>query len=405
MFFLSFIVNAASVYIIPSQAYILEQYETMLNQCVSYDNTRSLIQQEYPAAYGGAYLGDDGLLHVNLTNTDKSVVSTYKNSVDASVVKFHKVTYSLEYLIDVHDLLVDHMLDLHISAVSVSQTDNIVTIEVLSEEDIAPIKALLNGEQIDEGCYEIVIVEGVSVACTDVVLQDENLTTNSSENNTYSTSSTRYFRPGDPVYHWDYGYAVTYATQCFNAYKYVNNTKVYGFVTAAHFWYNKTTAGDAINQLSTSSQASTNFTVDGTFIPFNSNAYGVTGRIYNQLYNADNSISHYYSDSTSTTLENLDCIAFGKTSGQTNIEITKSIHTYTLTNTSTNTSYSITGFKTSYYAQNGDSGGPVVYENTSGKYTLLGMTSATNVANNYSSCVRAVDIITALGLTICGGSN
>ena len=55
---------------------------------------------------------------------------------------------------EVHALLVEHMIDLQIVGVGVSGNKNKVTIDVISEEHIAPIEELLNQKQIDSECYD-----------------------------------------------------------------------------------------------------------------------------------------------------------------------------------------------------------------------------------------------------------
>ncbi len=72
--------------------------------------------------------------------------------------------FSMEYLMDVYALLVEHMIDLPIVGVGVSQKENKVTIDVASAEHIAPIEEFLNQEQIDAECYDICI-SGPIVPC------------------------------------------------------------------------------------------------------------------------------------------------------------------------------------------------------------------------------------------------
>lgn len=86
---------------------------------------------------------------------------------DAQLTETESLEFPMEYLLEVHALLVEHMIDLQIVGVGVSGNKNKVTIDVISEEHIAPIEELLNQKQIDSECYDYCIT-GPIVPCGSV---------------------------------------------------------------------------------------------------------------------------------------------------------------------------------------------------------------------------------------------
>lgn len=216
--------------------------------------------------------------------------------------------------------------------------------------------------------------------------------------------SAVYFRPGDKVYNWSNGYAQSWATVLCNARKLVDGNYVKGFITAAHLWLDCSSAGDINNMMSTASQATTDYTKDATFVPFNNSSYVGSGKISNSMYSSSNYIQFFVS-SYSQSLENYNaCIAFGKTSGEnTDVDIISINHDYSYTKNGT--TYNLTGIKTSYYAQPGDSGGPLVYVNSNNTYTLVGMTSASANDHSYTCVMPVCEIFDALEVEMLGGNN
>ena len=109
---------------------------------------------------------------VAVVNTEHTTSELYdqndplseSQTYDESLVKAESFEFPMEYLLEVHALLVEHMIDLQIVGVGISHTDNKVTIDVISEEHIAPIEELLNQEQIDSNCYDF-CVSGPIVPC------------------------------------------------------------------------------------------------------------------------------------------------------------------------------------------------------------------------------------------------
>ncbi len=84
---------------------------------------------------------------------------------DEKLTETESPAFSMEYLMEVHTLLVEHMMDLQIVGVGVSQKEKKVTIDVSSAEHITPIEEFLNQEQIDSNCYQYSIVGGSVVPC------------------------------------------------------------------------------------------------------------------------------------------------------------------------------------------------------------------------------------------------
>ncbi len=86
---------------------------------------------------------------------------------DEKLTETEPLDFPMEYLLEVHALLVEHMIDLQIVGVGVSGNKNKVTIDVISEEHIAPIEELLNQKQINSECYDFCIT-GPIVPCGSV---------------------------------------------------------------------------------------------------------------------------------------------------------------------------------------------------------------------------------------------
>ena len=95
-------------------------------------------------------------------STERISLETQMQETDLSETEL--VEFSDAYLLAVHGLLVEKMIDLHIIGVGISFTNRLVTIDVSSAEHIAPISNMLEQEQIDPDCYEIVVT-GEIVPC------------------------------------------------------------------------------------------------------------------------------------------------------------------------------------------------------------------------------------------------
>ncbi len=388
----------------PDKKAVLHEYLTMIEHMENSaetmgnhtENTEVKNNEEkpkttvYPDNYGGAYYGEDGYLHINITNE----ASEYDYDVDESMVVFHEVQYSLTYLHDLHMLLKEHMTELKITSIGTDQERNIVPITTASEENIPLILSFLEENGYPADCYEITVEETpLIVASYDATVSE----------NASVMRSNLYFRPGEYIYKWDSGMPVEWATVLCNVRRTVGNTSMDGFLTAGHVWWNCGNIGNATGIINNAAYAINDYNIDASFVPFLNADYVLTGKIPENMYGTTNYIGRYIT-SVSAALQNYDCIAFGKTTGKTTgVEILDTEYTYQITNTVNGTTYSITGMKTGYYAEPGDSGGPLVYENDYGNYTLVAMTSATSTGN-YTAVVPITSIIDSLNVTICGGN-
>ena len=383
----------------PDSIIILKEYEKLINSFTNEikGDSETVYDIEYPYDYAGAYYGDDGYLHICLTSSD-SRITFYTGIVDESLSRFDFVNYTFDYLMSIHNVLKPNMANLGIYDISTIQADNKVYIYVSNSIHIEDIESLLDAVSVNKTSYEIIINEGYTIVpCSG----------NSESKEDYKgIYTTNYFRPGDPVYNWSSGSGVSWATVLCNARKTVNGSYVYGFITAAHLWWDCTSAGNSNQSMATISQATTNYNVDATFIPFNDTSFGATARIYNyNLYpQIDNYLQYYFT--SGNNLENYPYEVFGKGSGHhDSITIVSIGDTYTLQNPNNNTVYTITGIKTTPYSSAGDSGGPFVYKNEFNTYTLLGMTSAkSTVQPIYNWVVPIYSIFSSLNVTMMGGN-
>lgn len=380
----------------PDPSLILQEYEKLMDSF----STESILDSEavtnviYPYDYAGAYYGDDGLLHICITSSEDRV-DFYTGIVDKSLTCFDYVNYSFEYLSSIHDLLKSNMISFDVYDISTIQADNKVYIYTSDSKSVETIKSFLNGKSIDDESFEIIVdTERQIIASSG---HEEN------KDDFKGVNSTNYFRPGDPVYIWNTGSGVSWATVLCNARKTVNGSYVYGFITAAHLWWDGTSAGNNTQSMATYSQSTTDYSTDATFIPFNNSSYGTTARIENGIYPTQDQNYMAYYVTSNNGLENFVYRAFGKTSGVSyNISVLSVSETYYFLDPNTNTYYPLSGIKTSGYSSAGDSGGPLVYVNQFGSYTLLGMTSARDTLYNYVIPVN--DIFSALGVSMMGGN-
>lgn len=128
--------------------YVKSQYEKFVQSFSSTVNDKTV----YDVLYGGAYYGEDNMLHINLTVDDEAFKQKVFEVVDSKVVVFDIVDYSLNYLMNVYELLYNKMAELSICGVGVSQSMNHVDVEVLTVESIETIKAYLNELELDADC-------------------------------------------------------------------------------------------------------------------------------------------------------------------------------------------------------------------------------------------------------------
>ncbi len=384
----------------PNPESVLSEYEKLIG---SYTNIaidalsseKSTKSVQYPSDYAGAYYGDDGYLHINITSSlDK--IDKYTDIVDSEVTKFHVVDFTYDYLLGIHDVIKPYMETYCIFEVSTIQAANKTYIYTSNSYYIDEIASLLSNNLIIPESYEIITEENKIVQASGSVTNDPEPA---------SISSTSYFRPGDVVYNWSNGYPITWATVLCNARKTVDGSYVYGFITAAHLWWDCTSAGNSSISMATKTQSTIDYNVDATFIPFNNSSYSTTGKISNSLYSSSNYMGYYAT--TGTGFENYTCRAFGKTSGEhDDVTVICCNTTYSIKDENTNITYEITGIKTSGYSSAGDSGGPVVYDNSHSNYTLLGMTSARQTSGDmYNYIVPVSSIFAELDVTMMGGNH
>lgn len=385
----------------PEPSIVLEEYEKLIasyvNETAVTDYRTTTTSQpsiSYPADYAGAYYGDDGYLHINITSSLDNV-DFYTDIVNESVTRFHIVDYTYTYLKSIHEILKPYMEDFDIYEISTLQADNRTYIYTCSSDHVVGIESVLANASVDPGSFDIIVEENSITTVSGYSYSEEPT----------AVAATSYFRPGDVVYNWSNGYAITWATVLCNAKKLVDGSYVYGFITAGHLWWDCTSAGNASGSMATKTQSTIDYDVDATFIPFNNTSYGTTSKISNSsLYTSSNYMGYYAT--VGTGFENYTCRAFGKSSGEhDDVTVITCDTTFRIKDVNTQTIYTITGIKTSGYSSDGDSGGPVVYDNSSNNYTLLGMTSARQTSGDYDNYIVPVcDIFSALGVTMVGGN-
>lgn len=84
--------------------------------------------EQFPSDYAGAYYGDDGYLHVNITSSENDIPELYSNMLDISFIRFHQVKYSYMYLLNIQNLLRASMTELGIVEMYTIQRDNMIYI-------------------------------------------------------------------------------------------------------------------------------------------------------------------------------------------------------------------------------------------------------------------------------------
>ncbi len=115
----------------PEPAIVLGEYEKWMDSYVCeadvviYQDTTTISQPfiSYPADYAGAYYGNDGYLHINITSSPDNI-DFYTDIVDASITRFHIVDYPYTYLMGIHDILKPYMEEYGIYEISTIQADN-----------------------------------------------------------------------------------------------------------------------------------------------------------------------------------------------------------------------------------------------------------------------------------------
>lgn len=117
--------------------------------------------------YGGAYIGDDNVLVVNVTTQSDDVKKEIQEITKAQNVKFKEVTYSYKQLMDLYETISDKMKNSNwkekINCCYVDETNNRVVVEVLDDKTISDF----NQEIL---CNEAVTFHVVKEAINDDVM-------------------------------------------------------------------------------------------------------------------------------------------------------------------------------------------------------------------------------------------
>lgn len=102
---------------------------------------------EYDQFYAGAFIDDEGRLHVNVvegTDAEEVIGSKYRNAI------IHYVKFSLKDLENIYEVLSDKMIELGISSIAVNEKENKVDVYIneLDETNINRIKEVIDSPAI-----------------------------------------------------------------------------------------------------------------------------------------------------------------------------------------------------------------------------------------------------------------
>lgn len=310
----------------------------------------------YKEYYGGAYVGDDNVLVVNVTTPSDNVKKEIQEITESQNVKFKEVMYSYEQLMDLYEIISDKMknsdLKEKINCFYVDETNNRVVVEVLDDKAINDF----NQEIL---CNEAVTFNVVKEAI--------------------STDAT--IQPGDRLTIGNGGYSAGWRAWRING----SGNYVEGFITSAHgnsvSDEVRTASGTVFGTIGVRAMSDT---VDAAFAKCTNNTIELSNVI---KYSGNSLKDRSYIISIP---EGYTVYKVGNTTGLTSGKVI-----------SNNCSMSVYGItisdfvKTDYTSEGGDSGG-LVYTNVDGYYSILGNHEGHDAS--YSYVVKASNIMNRLSV-------
>jgi hypothetical protein len=362
-------------------------------------------QESYPEYYAGAYIDGKGELIVLTTEDTATVKDEIKAATDNPNVASKKAPYSYNYLNElmdqIHDRLAnrlelgiasaqdEHSLDPLLSIVGFGVYDDknciIVEIDGISPQKIAAFKQLVSSSpaiRFEEGNPVYATVGAPSDTAPDGTstrgMQSSHLSVGA---NALASPITVGLNLGEGLIIGGSGYSLG-----FRARRTVNGTTQYGFVTAAHGTStNQGVSASSYGQVGTIRSRQFSGTVDAAFVQVTpgsnfsvTNSIRGTGLTLSGNGSAIPSVGSTIHKSAYTT---------GGTSGTVQ---SINYQTQYLGTTLTHT------IKATYHSAGGDSGGCVYFLPSTGVPSLVGITTA--AGSGYSVCIRAEDIVNALGV-------
>lgn len=183
-------------------------------------------------------------------------------------------------------------------------------------------------------------------------------------------------RAGDTIRKYTSSTTFSYSTLCIGV---KNASNVSGFLTHAH--------GSATQGMEIKDDNRNLIGIVGTLYPWADTAF-----VESRNYTVQNILPNGYSIIDAGTIEERDPVTmYGHSSGSSSGTVTEVNYSTTLDE---NTIYNL--FKASYTSQNGDSGGPVVYDNAH----IAGLHSGHATNGSYSFAVQGSYILSASGTTL-----
>lgn len=320
------------------------------------------VSEIFPEDYAGAFFSDNNEL--NIFTTDKSDDEIYINFFDTTLLKIHKVEFSINDLINAQHSLLNLIKNKLVSYVS--QEKNRVVVICESEKVIEQIKNCLFNNSFNLSLFEF------NIGCTSSEDTSEKM----------CLSGDGVSNPSKEVTPW--------GTVGFNAYDPINKT--YGIVTAGHlcendapylYDYNKKIVVGSVKK------KIINDNVDCLYARFSSANIWTPSRF---IYNFINKTK----EGTITEVQGVSSLLEGTTVRKygikTGVNTGKVISAYFSVDELVNHIYC------SNYNDHGDSGGPIGKWDNS-KMTLYGLTRRLK-ENNYTIACKATAVLSALGLTL-----
>lgn len=202
------------------------QYTSMLNSF-----SEAYGAQKYPNYYGGAYLNSDGLLVVNVTERTPTIEQEIKSATGNTEIIISVVNYSYNYLLDLHDQIVEFIekgTNEHIAAsiTSFAVLDNSNDLEIgLTELSNKAISEFV--EEVFEP--NVARSSGLSIPLSFVEQTSPSVLNQSPGPSLSATAASSSLYCGDQIEDYDSIFSVG-----FPCYYRENGVLYAGFVTAAH---------------------------------------------------------------------------------------------------------------------------------------------------------------------------
>ena len=144
-------------------------YMTNATTSKGVENTEKAVEI-YTDHYGGSYLDDNHILNINVVGKIDEIKNITLSIANDDTIKYHLVKNSYSELLETYNYLVSNIIQLGITKVSLSETDNIVKVY---STDLTSVKQSIH-KIIDEKTYEL-ITEDIQIqnaATYDVIAGD-----------------------------------------------------------------------------------------------------------------------------------------------------------------------------------------------------------------------------------------